>query len=362
MRRASLGGERNPQRRPLLAIGAALAAIALASATGADLAQADADFYKGKQITIVESSSAGAYDAFARAMARFLPRYIPGKPTVIVQSMPGAGGVVAANYIYNVAPRDGSVFAGVHGNVLTAKLLSPSLAKFDPTKFSWLGNLTSDTYVGYVMRDAPIKTLEEARQKSVLMGGTSVGGAGIDMAIIARDLLGFKFKIISGYETSAAVELALTRREVQGTFAHAWSSLKLQKPDWIKQGMIRIIVQHGFERNPELPTVPLLLDYAKTDVDRQILNIELVRQNFAKPYMAPPGVPADRLAILRNAFESAERDPEFVRLITAEGLELNKPMRGEELAAVEERVMATPPELVKRLVDMLSGFQNRALQ
>lgn len=334
---------------------ALMAVIAAPISASAD--DAGEDFYKGKQITIIESSGAGAYDAYARTFARFMPKYIVGHPNMIVQAMPGAGGVVAANYLYNVAARDGTVIGGVHGNVLTAQYLSPELVKYDTAKFSWIGNATSDTFVGYVMAAAPIQTLAEARTVQVLMGGTSVGGAGIDMAILGRDLFGFKFKIISGYKTSAETELALQRGEIDGTFAHAWTSLKTQKPDWLRDGKVRIIVQHGFTRHPELPDVPLLLDFAQDDLQRQILSVELVRQDISKPYMAPPGIPADRLKILRDAFEASLKDPELIADLAHQSLEIDRPMSGEDLSALVAKIATTPRPALKKLQDLLANFR-----
>jgi tripartite-type tricarboxylate transporter receptor subunit TctC len=314
------------------------------------------DFYRGKTISLIESGLTGAYDGYARALARCMPRYIPGNPAVIVQGKPGAAGVVAANYLYNIAPRDGTVIATVHGNVLVAPLLSTGQVKFDLSKFGWIGNVTRDTYVGYVMSAAPIKMLADARTTEVSMAGTSVGAGGIDMAILGRDLFGFKFKIISGYKTSGETELALERGEVQGTFGHAWGSLKNQKPDWLRDGKIRIIVQHGFTRNAELPDVPLLLDFARTDLEKQILGIELVRQDVSKPYLAPPNVPPANLAILRGAFSSCLEDADFMAEVRQRHLELDRPMDGDELSALVDRISQTPPAAAKKLQELLAGY------
>ena len=340
-------------------VSAVFAVIAgIAAPISGSAGEADEGFYKGKQITIIESSGAGAYDAYARTFARYMPKYIAGHPNIIVQAMPGAGGVVAANYLYNVAARDGTIIGAVHGNVLTAQLLSPEIVKYDTAKFSWIGNATRDTYVGYVMAAAPIKTLAEAKTTQILMGGTSVGGAGIDMAILGRDLFGFKFKIISGYKTSAETELALQRGEIDGSFAHAWTSLKTQKPDWLRDGKVRIIVQHGFTRHPELADVPLLLDFAQDDLQRQILSVELVRQDISKPYMAPPGVPADRLKILRDAFDASLKDPDLIADLKHQSLEIDRPMSGDDLSALVIKIAATPAPAVKKLQDLLAGFRN----
>ncbi len=332
-------------------LGVLLAPLLVSSASGED-------FYKGKTISLIESGLTGAYDGYARALARCMPRYIPGNPAIVVQGKPGAAGVVAANFLYNIAPRDGTVIATVHGNVLVAPLLSTGQVKFDLSKFGWIGNVTHDTYVGYVMSSAPIKTLAEARSTEVSMAGTSVGAGGIDMAILGRDLFGFKFKIVSGYKTSGETELALERGEAEGTFGHAWGSLKNQKPDWLRDGRIRIIVQHGFTRNAELPDVPLLLDFAQTELEKQILGIELVRQDVSKPYLTPPNVPPANLAILRSAFHSCLEDTDFTAEAKQRHLDVDRPMDGEELSALVTQISRTPAGAVKKLQDLLSGYHS----
>lgn len=342
---------RSQRFRRLCGLFGVLAAPAIASAASGD------EFYKGKTVTLIESGVTGAYDGYARAFAGCMPKYIPGNPTIVVQGKPGAGGVVAANYLYNVAPRDGTVIGAVHGNVLVAQLLSPGLAKYDATRFSWIGNVTHDTYVGYVMSSAPIKTLAEAKATEVLMAGTAVGSGGIDMAILGRDLFGFRFKITSGYRTSGETELALERGEADGTFGHAWGSLKTQRPDWLRDGKIRLIVQHGFVKNAELPDTPLLLDFAQTDLERQVLNVELVRQDISKPYLLPPGVPPADLTVLRNAFQACLQDADFVAQIRQRKLAPDRPMGGEELSALVTQISQTPAPAVKRLQDLLSGFR-----
>jgi tripartite-type tricarboxylate transporter receptor subunit TctC len=249
------------------------------------------------------------------------------------------------------------VIATVHGNVLVAPLLFTGQVRFDLEKFGWIGNITRDTYVGYVMSSAPITTLAEARTTEVSMAGTSVGAGGIDMAILGRDLFGFKFKIVSGYKTSGETELALERGEADGTFGHAWGSLKNQRPDWLRDGKIRIIVQHGFTRNAELPDVPLLLDFSQTELDKQILSVELVRQDVSKPYLAPPEVPPARLAILRGAFQACLEDADFTAEVKQRHLDIDRPMDGEELSALVTRISQTPAAAVKKLQDLLSGYR-----
>jgi tripartite-type tricarboxylate transporter receptor subunit TctC len=319
-------------------------------------AQPAADaFYAGKTLSIIVDGG-GAYEAYARQLAQYLPRYIPGRPAIIVQEMPGAGGVRAANFIYNVAPRDGTVLAGLHGAVLTAPLLNPAAATFDVTRFSWIGNVTRDTYVGYVWHSAPVQSLEDARSKQLVLGGTSVGGNGIDMAIVARDVFGFKIKIVSGYKTSAETKIALERGEIDGTIANLWTSLK--QTDWLAKGLVRVIVQHGTQKHPELPDTPLFRDFARTDAERQMLDVLGVREEITRPYLAPPGIPAERLLVLRRAFDATMRDPAYLADMARQRLEVEGPASGEELAGVVDKIAKTPPAIVHRLVTLFANYKD----
>jgi tripartite-type tricarboxylate transporter receptor subunit TctC len=329
-------------------------AVGLAVAAPAATAAAE-DFYAGKTISIIVDGG-GAYEAYARMLAQYLPRYIPGRPTIIVQEMPGAAGVRAANYLNNIAPRDGTVIAGLHGAVLTAPLLSPATAAFDVTRFSWIGNVTRDTYVGYVWHTSPVQSLEEARTKQLVVGGTSVGGNGIDMAIVAKELFGFKIRIVAGYRTSADTKIALERGEIDGTFANLWTSLK--QTDWLAKGLVRVIVQHGSQKHPDLPDVPLFRDFARDDAERQMLDILGLREEITRPYLAPPDVPAERLTQLRRAFDATLRDPAFLADMQRQHMEVEEPSNGEELAATVSQIAATSPAVVERLVTLFSNYKD----
>jgi tripartite-type tricarboxylate transporter receptor subunit TctC len=332
-----------------LAVGLVLLAFMPARALAAE------DFYAGKTISIIVDGG-GAYEAYARMFAQYLPKYVPGRPAVIVQEMPGAGGVRAANFLYGVAPRDGTVIAGLHGAVLTAPLLSPNSATFDVTRFSWIGNVTRDTYVGYVWRTSPVQSLAQARTRELVLGGTSVGGNGIDMAILARDLFGFKVKIVSGYKTSSETKIALERGEIDGTFANLWTSLK--QTDWLAKDLVRVIVQHGTEKHRELPDVPLFRDLARNDAERQMLDILGVREEITRPYLAPPGIPAERLALLRRAFDSTLGDPAYLADMQRQRLEVEHPSNGEDLAVVVNRIAQTPPAVVQQLVTLFNNYKD----
>jgi tripartite-type tricarboxylate transporter receptor subunit TctC len=252
------------------------------------------------------------------------------------------------------APRDGTVIAATHASILTAQLTSPGSASFEATRLSWIGSITTDPYVGYVWYTAPVKTLADTRTTEVVMGGVSVGTAGTDYGILAHDLFGLKIRTVNGYKSSNDVKLAMERGEVQGTFANGWSSIRNADSEWIRDGKIRIIVQHGFRPLPELPDVPLFISLAQTDADRQALVFMLARQEAAKPYFAPPEIPAERLAILRRAFDATVHDPRFLSLAAEANVTVEGPMTGDELSALVAKVSQTPPEVIARINRMLA--------
>ena len=312
------------------------------------------EFYAGKTISIV-TSGGGAYEAYGRLFARHMPKYIPGHPTMIVQAMPGAGGARAASFLYKAAPRDGTVIGGVHGAVLTAPFLNPGAADFDVTKFGWIGNATRDKYVGYVWHTAPVQSLEDAKTRQLIVGGTSVGGLGIDIAIIMKEIFGYKLKIVSGYKTSSETKIALERGEIEGTLGNAWSSLN--QTDWLARKLVRVIVQHGSQKHRELPDVPLLRDLARSEAERQMIDLMNVRDEITRPYLAPPGIPPARLDTLRRAFDATLRDQAFLADVRRQKLEIEAPSTGEELAAVAENIARTPPAVVQQLVALFNSYK-----
>jgi tripartite-type tricarboxylate transporter receptor subunit TctC len=327
----------------------------MASQTSPSSAQSDANFYNRKQIRLIVSTDAGgAYDTYARIMAQVLKDHIPGNPTIVIQNMPGASGLKTANYMYTSAPRDGTVIASTHASILTTQLTSPGAATFESTRFSWIGSVTTDPFIGYVWHTVPIQTLDDTRKTEVIMGGVSVGASSVDYAIMARDMFGLKFKIVTGYKASNDVKLAMERGEVQGTFANGWSSIKTAEPEWLRDKKIRIIVQHGFRKLPELPDVPLFIDLAQNEADRQAMIFMLARQEVAKPYFAPPDIPSERLAILRRAFDATVRDPKFAALAAKANIALEGPMTADEVAALVAKVAQTPPAVVQRVTRMLA--------
>lgn len=318
-----------------------------------------ADFYAGKQLRLIVGADAGgAFDLYARALSRHLGKHIPGNPIVIVQNMPGAASIKATNYIYNVAPRDGTVIGGVFPGIPTSPLTAPSDTQYDPNKLLWVGSATKELYVGYVWSTAPAKSMEAIKSTEVLMGGSSVGTYSIDMAILANEFFGTKFKVVTGYKSGAETQLAIERGEVHGVMATAWSMLKQKATDWMAQKKVTVIVQYGTKRDPRFPDVPSYIEFAKSDEQRQAITFMNARLEHGKPYLAPPEVPADRLAILRRAFSLTMKDGDFLKDIEASNIEIDAPMDGADLQKFAAEEAGTPPTVVKKVNEILARYSS----
>jgi tripartite-type tricarboxylate transporter receptor subunit TctC len=310
-----------------------------------------AAFYKGKQINLIVGSSAGGgYDTYARLLGRHLGKYIPGNPIIVPSNMPGAGSNAAAAHIYAVAPKDGTVI----GAVQTAAVLDPLFGdkarmKHDASKFIYLGSATIDYYICVVRADAPVKTFQDALTREVIIGASQPGTSTRDFPALLNNATGTKFRIVSGYPGTREITLAIEKGEVQGLCGFSWSSLSVQHPDWLQNGYIRVLVQEHDKGHPDVNRmgVPLAVDFAKSPQDRQIMELIYSSEIFGRPYILPPGVPADRVAALRKAFMDALRDPELRTEGEKLGLDLD-PIAGEELQKIAEKIYATPPDIVER--------------
>jgi tripartite-type tricarboxylate transporter receptor subunit TctC len=312
------------------------------------------DFYKGKTITI-HSSGGGTYEAYGRYFAKYMPKYLPGEPTIIVKSLPGAAGLKAANYIYNNAPRDGTEIAIVHGQIPTMPLLGASGIQYDPNKIGWLGNVTKEVYLGYMWHTSPVQSWEEATRKESVIGGQSLGSFSIDLPVLTNALAGTKFKIVSGYSGSEETQIAIERGEVNGHMGTSYGTITRAHPDWFKEKKVKVISQFGQTKHRELQDVPLLVESVKGD-DRQALELYLARQETARPFLAPPGVPAERLALLRSAWSSVMKDPAFLAEAARADFEIVEPMNGDELQKFVARMSQTPPSAVKLLNDVFTKY------
>ena len=288
--------------------------VAVTLAAGAAKADALSDFYTGKTITvIVGADSGGGYDAQGRLMARHIGRFIPGAPNAIVQNMPGAGSLTAANYLYNVAPKDGTVMGLLQRGVFSAKFTNPQGVRFDLNKFNWIGNLSAETGVVIAWAASPFKTIEDVMKQEMLVGGT---GPHIDTETSPRmmnALIGTKFKIISGYPGTTDAVLAMERGEVQGMGDWSWSNVKTRRPDYLRDGKIRVLMQMSTQKEPDLPDVPLAMDFVKTAEQRELMTLFLAQKSAARPVVAPPALPTERAKAIRAAFDKMIVDPEFLK-------------------------------------------------
>lgn len=332
--------------------------LAFSLCAGANAQTSDDEFFKGKVIRIiVPTPTGGLFDGYSRLLAQHMPRKLAGSPTIILQNMAGAAGLVAANYMANVAPRDGSVIAAAYSATMTAPLLTPDAAKFNVKSLAWIGSISKDPFVAYVWNTARAKSLDELRNHEILVGGTAVGSAPVDYAILGRELFGLKLNIVTGYAGTAEVNLAMQRGEIEGSFGVGWNSLKVGQADWLAAKQILLVTQFGLSRHPELPDVPAFAELATNETDRQALDLYLPRQEFSRPYYAPPGIPAARLTALRRAFDATIADSAFLADAASLKAPVDGPATGEELQAAADRLAQTSPKVVKRVLDMFGSFQ-----
>ena len=327
---------------------ALLALTALLAAGLPAAAQDAAAFYAGKTIRLVVGVDVGSgYDVNARLLARHMSAHIPGNPAFIVQNQPGAGSATMTSQLYASGPFDGTVIGAAFAGMPTLPLLQPGGSRFDPTRLIWLGNTNRETHVTYVWHTAAVQSLAEARTSELILGAQAPGSSQVDFPLVADALLGFKFKIVSGYQSTSKINLALESGEVQGTIA-AWTTLKTLSSGWVADRKIKVIAQWALRQNPELSDVPNVLDVAKTQAERDALRLVLARLDIGRPFFLPPNVPADRVAALRTAFDATMKDPDY--LAEADKLKIDvDPLTGGELAALVVQVSQTPAETVARV-------------
>ncbi len=331
----------------------ALGAAVLSLTLTASAAQAQAPFYKDKTVNIyVGYSTGGGYDVYARLLARFLGRHIPGAPTVVVTNMPGAGSLRAANWIYNVAPKDGTAFGTVARGAAFDPLLGLPGTQFDATKYNWIGSANDEVSVCVAWQTSPVKTYDDLVKQELIVGGTG-GSADTDQfPKVMNGVLGTKMRIIAGYPGGNDVNLAMERGEVQGRCGWSWSSVKSTQPEWIKDKKISVLIQLSMEKHEDLPDVPSVIEKAKNDEERQILKLVFARQVMGRPFMAPPNVPADRVAILRKGFMEALKDPELLTEADKAKLEIT-PVDGEKIQKLVAESYQVSPEIAKKVGELL---------
>jgi len=307
-----------------------------------------ADFYRGKQVTILVGSSAGgSASLYAQALARHMGRFLPGNASFVVQHMPGAGGLVAANTIANTAVRDGTIFAITSRTTAIEPLLGNRNAKFDGRQFQWLGTANVEYTTCFAWHTAVVKTLADTMTTELIVSGTGADATEVVWPKAANKLLGTRFKIVLGYPGSTEMLLALERGEVEGNCGLGWTFLKLRKADWLKEKKINILFQWSLAKHPDLPNVPLIIDSAKSAEDRKVFEFLLATQEMGRPFFAPPGVPAERVKALREAFARTLKDAQFLTDADKMGIEVQH-VGGEAVQALIERIYAAPPEVIAR--------------
>lgn len=323
---------------------------------GAGLADDVADFYKSKTVqVIVGYGPGGGNDVYARLLARHIGRYIPGQPNVIVQNMPGAGSLRAANYLYNVAPKDGTTFGTFARTLPLAGVLGgSSTIQFDPRKFVWLGSSSSykdDAYILFVKPDAPAASIEAARNAGgapLVLSGTAEGDTSADVPILLHETLGLNIKLVNGYPDSNALFLSVENKEVDGRVADL-SSVRSSRPHWLDKGGMKTLLQYGrATRHPDFPDVPTARELATSEDNRQLIEIMEISYALTRPYAAPPGIPADRAKALQAAFVAVHKDAQYLEEAEKAKLDIS-PIGGEEILALIDKMAAMPAALKTRV-------------
>lgn len=320
-------------------------------------AQTPRPFYQGKTITIVVgNSSGGIYDIQARLLARHISQFIPGSPTIVVLDMPGAGGLKAANYLYRIAPKDGSYFGSFANGLILQQLLDDRGIQFDARRFGWIGSSMSEVSIIYAWHKSKFYSLQDIQKMQMVVPGTGSGANSVVYPKILNAVLGTKFKVVSGYPGAVETMLAIERGEADGQAGGTWQNLIASKPNWISEHKIRVLGQLALKRNKDLPNVPLVLDLVKQEKDRAALSLLFLKQSAAFPFTAPPGLPAERLQILRRAFDATIKDPSFRKEAAQHNFEIDA-LSGEEVAALVKTIFKSPDAVVARARNLMSAAQ-----
>jgi tripartite-type tricarboxylate transporter receptor subunit TctC len=332
---------------------AATACIAGAiAATSESQAQSAEAFYKGKQINMSIGYPAGtAYDVYSRLLARHIADHIPGKPSLVAQNMPGAASLKAANYIYNVAPKDGTAFAGIGRAVPMVPLYGGEGAQFDPLQFTYLGSMNKDVSLTVSWYTSGVNTIQDAMDKELIVGGSAMGlDDSTVMPYVANKLIGTKFKIVTGYQGGNESLIAMERGEVNGRSGWSYASMIATRPDWWRDKKIIPIIQMGLEKHPDMPDVPLIMDYAKNDEDKKALELILASQYLGRPFIAPPGLPTGRAKALQDAFANSMKDPAFIADAAKAGVEVSL-VDGDETLTLMKKFYASPKNVIARATE-----------
>ena len=327
---------------PLSRTAAALALFCAASSAAAQ------DFYKDKTISfIVSTGASGSYDGAARLLARFMPKYIPGQPAIVVKNMPGGGHTLATNFVVNSAPHDGLTIGNIGNSIPMHQMVDGRGVRFDVAKFHWLGSIGLSNLAIYFWHTSGITSIETAYEREITMGATGAGSGTFLYPNAMNRLLGTKFKIITGYRTGTEVDLALLRGETQGRAGVSYSNIAQLHPDWLRENKLNIVAQIGLARDPTMPNAPLLQEIAKTDEAKQVLHFISTPVRIGRPYFVAQNTPADRVATLRRAFDAVMADKEFLADGEKQALDI-QPIGAAEVEKVVRETVATPPAILEK--------------
>jgi tripartite-type tricarboxylate transporter receptor subunit TctC len=332
--------------RATLRVDCLLLAIVAAFTAGPAAAQSPASAGKTVQM-IIGFGPGGGYDLWGRTVARHLGRHLPGSPSVVAQNMPGAGSYVAANHIYNAAPKDGTALGIIARDVALGPLTGAVGARFDATKLSWIGSPTKETNVCIAYHTAAVKNVQDLFQKELILGDTGPGTGTRSYPKVLNELLGMKFRLVSGFHSSADVFLAMERGEVEG-FCESLDSIKNRRPDWIANKMVAVLFYGGSEPNSALKDIPFILDLARDDEQKRTLEFLYAGQGIGRPFVAPPDLSPERRRMLRDAFAATMKDSAFIAEAQTRSLELD-PVDGEHLANIVGKIYATPSAIVEKV-------------
>jgi tripartite-type tricarboxylate transporter receptor subunit TctC len=335
---------------------AALLALSGAFACNSATAQQSvADFYKGKQIDLyIGTPPGGGYDQYGRVLGRYMPRHIPGNPAIVYRNMPAGGGRQAMNHVYNVAPSDGTAFGTTLRNIAFDPLFGEEATRIDAGKLSWIGSLNSEVSVCVAWHTAPFRTVDDLRKGEILMGSSGPTSSDTIQARLINRIAGTRMRLVHGYKGSIEVHIAMERGEVQGRCGLGWDSIVSRYQHWIKDGKVAVLAQFALRKHPDIPQVVSILDLAQKREDKQLVDVMLAPLEMGRPFFAPPGVPADRLAALRHAFDATTKDEDFLADVKKQKMELS-PLNGEDVAALVKRIYATPRTVVDVAKQIAAG-------
>ncbi len=329
-----------------------LAAVcALVGSVGLSFAQQDVGaFYKDKTLSLIVGTGAGGgYDLLARTIARHMVRHIPGNPNIVVQNMPGGGALLATNHLFNIAAKDGSVFASLSNNTPFEPLFGTKEARYNAAQFNWLGSPSSEVGLVAVWSGNPVKTLADARLREITIGSTGVNGTPSFYARLLNETLGTKIRIIVGYKGQNEMFLAMERGELDASSSIFYSSLIATRPDWLSDKKVNLLVQYGLERQPELESVPFAPDLVKNDDDKALMTAAFAPLAVGRPYAMPPNVPVARVEAMRKALEGTFRDKAFIDDATTQKLDVTRPLSGQRILEIIASAYALPEAQVTRL-------------